>query len=412
MMFTFFYGIVSDISELHEYRHHMKIIVYCQHVLGIGHFFRTLEICRQLKRHDVLLVTGGPEVDAAMPDHIRMVRLPGLRMSREFKGLYPTDGAKSLDETKSERIETLWTLFSEEKPDLFLMELYPFGRKAFRFEIDPVLEGIRSKALPPATVVCSVRDILVEREDSEKYEKRVLQTLNRYVDAVLVHGDPNIVRLDETFFRIGDIGIPVVYTGYVAPRPRGGDRFDVRRKLNLDAYDKLIVVSAGGGKVGEDLMRAALEAVPLMNDPGSVSLQVVTGPYLDQKAYDALETLAGSVDRSRILRFIRDFLSFLAAADLSISMAGYNTCMNILTTKVPAVVWPFPQNQEQRMRAERLERCGLLRVIGKSDLEPARLAKIMDRTIGVTPNPKRRIDLDGALCTAEWVESFIRRKPT
>jgi len=74
----------------------MKIIVYCQHVLGIGHFFRTLEICRALYRHEVILVSGGPGVPAAVPDHLRVVRLPGLQMNREFKGLRPTAPEKAL----------------------------------------------------------------------------------------------------------------------------------------------------------------------------------------------------------------------------------------------------------------------------------------------------------------------------
>ena len=32
--------------------------------------------------------------------------------------------------------------------DLFIMDLYPFGRKAFRFELDPILHAIREKKLP------------------------------------------------------------------------------------------------------------------------------------------------------------------------------------------------------------------------------------------------------------------------
>ena len=53
-------------------------------------------------------------------------------------------------------------------------------------------------------------------------------------------------------------------------------------------------------------------------------------------------------------RFTNEFLSFLAAADLSISMAGYNTCMNVLAAGVTALVWPFGQNREQRLRGEKL----------------------------------------------------------
>ena len=58
----------------------MRIFLYCQHVLGIGHFFRTLEICKALKNHDVVLVSGGPVVDTPLPDHVKELRLPGLMM--------------------------------------------------------------------------------------------------------------------------------------------------------------------------------------------------------------------------------------------------------------------------------------------------------------------------------------------
>ena len=45
----------------------MKIVIYCQHVLGIGHLFRSLEICRALSGHEVILITGGPQLDSPLP---------------------------------------------------------------------------------------------------------------------------------------------------------------------------------------------------------------------------------------------------------------------------------------------------------------------------------------------------------
>jgi predicted glycosyltransferase len=45
----------------------MKIIQYSQHVLGIGHFMRSLEISRALSDHEVILVTGGVPVDTHLP---------------------------------------------------------------------------------------------------------------------------------------------------------------------------------------------------------------------------------------------------------------------------------------------------------------------------------------------------------
>ena len=70
----------------------MKIAIYCQHVLGIGHFFRTLEICRALRPHPVVLLSGGPAAPVALPSHVHRVQLPELAMDRTFQHLHAADG--------------------------------------------------------------------------------------------------------------------------------------------------------------------------------------------------------------------------------------------------------------------------------------------------------------------------------
>ena len=102
-------------------------------------------------------------------------------------------------------------------------------------------------------------------------------------------------------------------------------------------------------------------------------------------------------------RFTPDFLSFLDAADLSVSMAGYNTSMNIMAAGTPALVRPFAQNREQRLRAERLARLGGLQILSDKDLDPERLAGLMRRMLEEKERPGGVIDLDGAEKTAAWV---------
>ena len=79
----------------------MKIIQYCQYVLGVGHLFRTLEICRALSDHEVLLVTGGSGIEVSLPDHISEFQLPGLVMDREFKSLFAENEKYSIEDRKS-----------------------------------------------------------------------------------------------------------------------------------------------------------------------------------------------------------------------------------------------------------------------------------------------------------------------
>jgi predicted glycosyltransferase len=381
----------------------MKIAFYCQHVLGVGHFFRSLEICRALTRHQVFLITGGVRPEAALAPHVTEVRLPALEMDREFKGLRAAPGA-DLDAIRRRRRERLAALFQTERPDLFLVELYPFGRKAFGFEIDPVLDAMAVGRLPRCGVVCSVRDILVEKADAEKHEARAVGVLNRFFDAVLIHADPRLVRLEETFGRLKEVAVPLIYTGFITPAPAADARQRLRTALGLAAADRLIVVSAGGGSVGMPLLEAAVRAARHLRRARQTRLQVFTGPFLSERDFEQLAHAGG--EGVSVARFTSDFLSYLAAADLSVSMAGYNTTMNLLAARAPALVWPFAQNREQRLRSERLETLGALQLLQDADLEPVRLAALMDRRLDHAGRPEAGLDLDGARAAARWIDAW------
>ena len=377
----------------------MKIVFYCQHILGIGHFFRTREICEKLKAHDVVLVTGGDRPDIPLPEHVRELRLPGLMMDEDFKNMFSTEEGKSIDAVKKERRNMLFRLFEEMSPDVFMTELYPFGRKAFRFELDPLLERIRERSLRPCRVVCSLRDVLVEKENAASHEGRVIKLLNRYFDTLLVHSDPRFIKLEATFSRLDDISIPIVYTGFVTPKPAPGSGKALRAKLDIGHNDRFVVASTGGGKVGGELLAAVVKAVVRL--PGGCRLQVFTGPFLDQESFFGLKSFESPV--IRVDRFTPEFLSFLDAADVSVSMAGYNTSMNLMAAGTPALVWPFAQNREQRLRAESLAKLGGLRILSNKDLYPERLAGLMMRMLDEKKKPASEIDLNGAENTAAWI---------
>ena len=109
----------------------MNIIFYCQYVWGMGHFIRSLEFARALSDHDVTLVAGGQEVAVNLPDHVDLVRLPTLYMDEMFTTLIPGNSGRTVAQIRQERKKTLYALFEQKKPDVFIVELYPFGRSIF-----------------------------------------------------------------------------------------------------------------------------------------------------------------------------------------------------------------------------------------------------------------------------------------
>lgn len=383
----------------------MKVSYYCQHVLGIGHFHRSLEICRAIARnHPTTLILGGPAVQVDIPE-IKVLRLPGLQMDSEFSTMVPCDSSLPLEEVKKARRKLLYNHFAKSCPDIFVTELYPLGRKAFRFELDPVLDHIREKVSPRCFCYCSVRDILVEKKTGrEKFEDRAVKTLNRYYDGLLVHADPNVITLEETFGRLKDIHIPLHYTGFVSQLRRTAPMVNIRSTFDLGPEDKLIVASIGGGNVGSELLFAAIDGFNSLKSKVNSHLQLFCGPYCEDNIYEQLQRKTGP--NITLQRFTDRFPEWLSAADLSISMAGYNTCMNLVQAGTPALVYPFGQNREQRLRAERLAEKTAIFLLTDRDLQSRLLSRHIIRQLN-TPRSAELINIDGAAGTAVQLERWF-----
>jgi predicted glycosyltransferase len=379
----------------------MKIIFYCQYVFGVGHLFRSVELVRALEGHDVILVVGGPEVEIDIPVHVKLVRLPALYMDDKFTTLIPQTRTKSVAQIKHERKSILFSLFETFKPDLFIVELYPFGRTIFGFELTPLLQAIRKGTFGKVHTACSLRDILVKKRDPIEYEQRVLNILNDLFDHLLIHSDADFFPLDATFSRAQEIAIPVFYTGFVTKKA-ANEPINTKKMLGLNRKQKLIVASAGGGRSGFRLLNSVVDACLLIKNLPKMHLEVFTGPFMDSDQYLKIKKKSGP--GIHIKRFTRHFMDFLGSADLSVSMAGYNTCMDILTTKVPALVWPYKGDREQILRTQRLSDRGVFEVLNDDDLHPDRLASHINRALLGNTHPSISIDLNGTVKMAKWIE--------
>jgi len=387
----------------------MNIIFYCQYVWGMGHFIRSLEFARALSGHDVTLIAGGQEVEVDLPEHVRLLRLPVLYMDEKFTRLIPGSPGQSVEQIQHERKKTIYSLMEDLQPDLFIVELYPFGRSIFGFELEPLLGDIRAGKFGRVKAVCSLRDILVEKKDPPAYEKRVLQKLNRYFDALLIHSDAALQRLDETFSRAGDIKIPLEYTGFITQQtdPAAGQK--LRRELKIAPGGKLIVASAGGGRSGFNLLTSVLDACELLRDRLPIRLEAFTGPFMENEAHEKL--VARCAPGIRIQRYTRHFLDYLHAADLSVSLAGYNTCMNLLVTQVPALVYPYSRQREQPMRVNKIKNLLPLKILNAENVQPDRLSdhivQMLDqkRTLKTLP-----IDLNGAANAANFLSRWLSER--
>ncbi len=344
----------------------IDVLLYVQHLLGIGHLRRAALLAKALNQNgiSVILVSGGGPVDGLDIGAAGFVQLPPLRTRDEsFSELLDSSGRPIDEAWKAARRVRLLALYLAVKPRVLLIEMFPFGRRQMRFELLPLLEAAAAST-PRPQVLCSLRDVLSRNRRPEK-TAWMLDTFGRHFDLALVHGDPDFLPLERSFPEAAGIAAKLRYTGYVveeAPAPDPG----------TDGTGE-VIVSTGGGAVAGPLIEAALAARvpgPLAEAPW----RFLIGPNMAEAAF---RDLVARADAGVIIERARpDFRGLLARAALSISQAGYNTVLEVLAAGVPAVVVPFAAGAEteQSLRARALAERGVLTLVEEAVLGPESLA--------------------------------------
>jgi predicted glycosyltransferase len=372
------------------------LLFYCQHSVGLGHLARSLTLAGALAdRFAVVLLNGGrlPE-GARTPPGVELVNLPPLGHDADY-ALISHDGELSVDAALARRRTMILDALGRLAPRVVLIELWPFGRKKFAVELESLMRAAAGRPAPPL-VLCSLRDILVNhRRDQARHDERAALAVNAWFDGVLVHSDPAFARLEESFRPATALDVPVHYTGFVAPPAPA-------RPVRPSAR---VVISAGGGMVGEPLALAAADAHLEILARTGLRTTIVAGPFLPGPAWQRLQERAARSERLRVIRRVDDLCAEIARSAVSVSQCGYNTAMDLLRAGRPAVVVPFSQGREdeQGRRARRMARLGLVRVLAPEALTPAALADAVVSAAGDQPPAATELALDGGERTVEIV---------
>lgn len=381
-----------------------RVLLYVQYLEGIGHVVRAQRIAQALSERgsDVALVIGGTPIPWLDLSGGRIHQLPPLKAGPDsYSRLLTGDGHLADDGYKSARRDQLLDIYTRERPDVLLTEAYPMGRWAMHFELEPLLA--RAKAdNPQPMILASLRDILQMPKTAEKADQSVAM-YEAFYDGMLVHGDPRVVRVEESFPPLTRFLGDVHYTGLVtpavtAPAVAHGDTFDV-------------VVSGGGGAIGYDVLAAAIEAKPLsvMADKKWLALG---GPRMSDADFRTLSEFA--VARGvRLERYRADLASLMARAELSIQRAGYNTVADLLIAGCRGVLVPDSQGGqlEQPLRAEKLQQLGRAVVVAEDGLCAASMVVGIDRAMAADVC-EVALDFDGAARSAEIICCLFARHQT
>ncbi len=351
-----------------------NILMYSHDTYGLGHIRRTMAIANHLRgtNTNILILTGSPIAGRfALPTQVDFVRIPGMikKTNDEYRSL-----SIKIDDEQALNIRTNIILATAKTftPDLFIVDKEPLGLKR---EVLPTLEWLKEEH-PQARTILGLRDILDDPEViiSDWQERSIYSYLSSLYDEIWIYGNREIYDPVSLYRFPEEIKERVVFTGYI-PRLKKHNRVrrKIRRRFRIMDDDIFVLVTTGGGGDGFDV----LDRYVAMHDYFPTTLPfkslIITGPFMPKKDREAIRN-RGKEYGIKTLPFHSRLEELMQAADLVISMGGYNTLCEILSQQTPALIIPRETpRQEQLIRARCLKGEALIDYIGWNDITPQRL---------------------------------------
>lgn len=394
----------------------LRIAIYSQDGFGLGHMQRTASIAWEIYRlrsEASILTFSDSQLGQFFPisPHHDYVKLPSI--AKDSPGNWKATHLRiSFPEILQLRQELIRNVLLNYAPDIFLVDHMPHGAMG---ELLPALEAIHDAGIPTQNVL-GLRDILDSPEVTiNRWQvEGAYDVIERFYARILVFGMQDVYDVAEKYQLPESAAKKLFYCGYVANLDHERNAYSIRARYlaGKPADTRLIAVMAGGGADAYSMMSTLIEALPKVLEDQPCSVAVITGPFMPVELIADLERRAERLP-IQMLEAVNDSISYMSAADLVIAMAGYNTSVEILRMKTPAILIPRAgPSAEQRTRARLFSEKRWVDMIDPDELTPDNLAQCISSHLR-HPNvskPSTLPNLNGAAVAAKHTLAVLASK--
>jgi len=394
-----------------------KILMYSHDTYGLGHIRRCLAMALSLRKSpaNILIITGSLLAGRfKSPMRIDFVRIPGMIKVTNEQYL-PLSMKLEATEVLEIRKKIILATAMAFQPDFFIVDKAPLGLKR---DVVDTLHWLKSDC-PACTSILGLRDIMDGAASTVEdwRDKGIYDAMDELYREIWVYGCRNFYDPVREYAIPPYIASKVYFTGYIPRKiPSPEDVTATRRDLGIRSDEKLVLVTTGGGGDGYPLINLFLSAFERHQGgtPRGVRVVVVTGPFMPSSSSQEVIKKAESLGFIT-LKFHRYMESLIGAAQVVVSMGGYNTLCEIASQKKPSLIVPrVVPREEQLIRAEVLCARGFCDYLKPSELVPevlrARLLNLLENGTAYGER-MRTFPFTGLDFMRERIQQYMRGTP-
>ncbi len=394
-----------------------KILMYSHDTYGLGHIRRCLAMALSLRKSpaNILIITGSLLAGRfKSPMRIDFVRIPGMIKVTNEQYL-PLSMKLEATEVLEIRKKIILATAMAFQPDFFIVDKAPLGLKR---DVVDTLHWLKSDC-PACTSILGLRDIMDGAASTVEdwRDKGIYDAMDELYREIWVYGCRNFYDPVREYAIPPHIASKVYFTGYIPRKiPSPEDVTATRRDLGIRSDEKLVLVTTGGGGDGYPLINLFLSAFERHQGgtPRGVRVVLVTGPFMPSSSSQEVIKKAESLGFIT-LKFHRYMESLIGAAQVVVSMGGYNTLCEIASQKKPSLIVPrVVPREEQLIRAEVLCARGFCDYLKPSELVPevlrARLLNLLENGTAYGER-MRTFPFTGLDFMRERIQQYMRGTP-
>lgn len=380
-----------------------KILLYSHDSYGLGHLRRSQTIAQALVEAypglSIIIVSGSPVIGRfEFPVGVDFVRIPGVTKlhNGDYTSQQLSTPIKELIRIRSDLILQTYHSF---KPHMILVDKEPLGLRG------EMLETLKAAHKEGVQLVLGLREILDEQQalSEEWTRKNVFPALDHYYKEIWVYGPEQMGNPLEGLPLSPATHSKIHFTGYLH---RAGRRDDApllsANKISLD--QPYLLVMAGGGGDGEELMRAMMRLYEEKNE-GLIPALFLLGPFMPQVAKDELKQRSEKIPHVEIVYFSNQVETLISKAQAIVTMGGYNSFCEILSFNKPALIFPRTKpRQEQLIRARKAAELGVVQLLAEDVLNNT---VILHKNV-INLQQSHQLHHHFSLKGLEWIEGRIR----